>query len=308
MVGLFIFGLGYSAVSAVNAMGHAGLLHARTVYATTRSPEKASHLTEAGLHAHIFPNDNPGDQALKDALATASHVLVSIAPDTDPLGRDPVLDHFADVLRKSAALKWVGYYSTVGVYGDHEGAWVDETSECRPVSTRSKARVMAENQWLDFAKQTDVPVAIIRLAGIYGPGRNAFVNFKSGRARRIIKPGQVFNRIHVADIAAITLAAASKRAGGLFNGSDDEPAPPQDVVEYAAELMGEPVPPDIPFDEAELSPMGRSFYGETKRVSNDKIKTELGVSLSFPTYRDALNRLWEDGTWAKPETLRPLVS
>ncbi|MEM8795496.1 MAG: SDR family oxidoreductase [Pseudomonadota bacterium] len=308
MVGLLIFGLGYSAVSAVNAMGHAGLLHAGSVHATTRSRDKASRLTEAGLHAHLFPNDDPGDQALKDALVTASHILVSIAPDTDPLGRDPVLNRFADVLRESAALKWVGYYSTVGVYGDHDGAWVDETSECRPVSTRSKARVMAEKQWLDFGQQTGVPVAVLRLAGIYGPGRNAFVNFQSGRARRIIKPGQVFNRVHVADIAAITLAAANKRAGGLFNGSDDEPAPPQDVVEYAAKLMGEPVPPGIPFDEADLSPMGRSFYGETKRVSNDKIKTELGVSLSFPTYRDALNRLWEDGTWAKPETLRPLVS
>ncbi len=181
-------------------------------------------------------------------------------------------------------LRWIGYLSTVGVYGDHGGAWVDETSECRPVSRRSiDARRRPNRQWLALGDETALPVAVLRLSGIYGPGRNAFVNLANGTARRLVKPGQVFNRIHVDDIAGALWHLASSDIGGVFNVTDDEPAPPQDVVAYAAELMGVAPPPEIPFETAELSPMARSFYGENKRVSNAAIKA-VGLSTSsFPT-------------------------
>jgi nucleoside-diphosphate-sugar epimerase len=176
----------------------------------------------------------------------------------------------------------------VGVYGDHDGAWVDEDTPCRPVSKRSRQRVEAELAWRRFAADTGVPVAVIRLSGIYGPGRGPFEKIRRGTARRIIKPGQVFNRIHVDDIAAIVEAAFLRRADGLFNGTDDEPAPPGDVLAYAAELLGVPPPPEVPYESAELSPMARSFYGENKRVRNDKIKRELGVELRYSTFREGL--------------------
>jgi nucleoside-diphosphate-sugar epimerase len=218
------------------------------------------------------------------ALAEANHVLVSIAPDE---AGDPVLARFRNAL---AALKpkSLVYLSTVGVYGDHDGGWVDEASECRPVSRRSRQRLAAEAAWRRFAEESGVPVAIVRLAGIYGPGRGPFEKIRRGTARRIVKPGQVFNRIHIDDIAAIVDAAFERRAMGIFNGADDEPAPPQDVLTYAAELLGLPPPPQVDFVTAELSPMARSFYGENKRVRNDRIKRELGVRLRHPTYREGL--------------------
>ncbi len=217
----------------------------------------------------------------------ALHVLVSIAPDEDG---DPVLRHFRDELA-AAKPKALVYLSTVGVYGDHGGAWVDETSECRPVSKRARLRVAAEEEWRRFSEETGVPVAILRLAGIYGPGRGPFEKIRAGTARRIVKPGQVFNRIHVGDIAQIVEAAFERRASGIFNGVDDEPAPPEDVLLYAAELLGVPPPPEVAFEAAELSPMARSFYGESKRVRNDKIKRELGVTLAYPTYREGLKAI-----------------
>ena len=189
-------------------------------------------------------------------------------------------------------LAWIGYLSTVGVYGDHGGAWVDETSECRPVSRRSiAARSRPSRQWLALGETTALPVAVLRLSGIYGPGRNAFVNLANGTAKRLIKPGQVFNRIHVDDIAGALWHLAGSDIGGVFNVTDDEPAPPQDVVTYAAELMGVAPPPEIPFETAELSPMARSFYGENKRVSNAAIKAA-GYGFQFPDYRSAFDRMW----------------
>ena len=188
-------------------------------------------------------------------------------------------------------LRWIGYLSTVGVYGDHDGAWVDEASECRPVSRRSMLRVAAEQDWLSFGRDVGLPVAVLRLSGIYGPGRNAFVNLANGTARRLVKPGQVFNRIHVADIAGALRHLAQAETGGVFNVTDDLPAPPQDVVAYAAKLMGIAPPPEIPFETAQLSPMARSFYGENKRVSNALIK-EAGYSFAFPDYRSAFDRMW----------------
>ncbi len=225
------------------------------------------------------------------ALSEADHILVSIAPDE---AGDPVLRHFAEDVA-AAKPKSIVYLSTVGVYGDHGGAWVDEESECRPVSKRSRERVAAEDAWRQFTAETGVPLAVIRLAGIYGPGRGPFEKIKRGTARRIVKPGQVFNRVHVDDIAQIVEAAFAERADGIFNGVDDEPAPPQDVLAYAAALLGLPPPPEVPLESADLSEMARSFYGESKRVRNDKMKRELGVRLVFPTYREGLQAILEMG-------------
>ena len=290
---LFIFGLGYSATSAANQLAAHCISQGGWIAATTRSTEKAETLAAHGLRAHIFDGTASGGERMRQDIAQATHIIISISPGE----QDPVLSHHADDIKASSNLEWIGYYSTVGVYGDHQGAWVDEAGELRPVSRRSKERVAAEQAWSSLADECAVPVALLRLAGIYGPGRNGFVNLEKGRARRIIKPGQVFNRIHVADIAIITEALALKKASGVFNGADNEPAPPQDVVEYAAKLMGVPVPPDIDYDTADLSPMGRSFYGETKRVSNARLKNDLGLQLNYPNYQQAFDALWSDDNW-----------
>jgi nucleoside-diphosphate-sugar epimerase len=228
--------------------------------------------------------DGPDAAAIAEALAQADHVLVSIPPDADG---DPVLRHFGNTL-KALRPKALVYLSTVGVYGDHGGAWVDETSECRPISQRSKQRLAAEAAWRRFATETGVPVTILRLAGIYGPGRGPFEKIRHGTARRIIRFGQVFNRIHVDDVASIVEAAFGRRADGIFNGVDDEPAPPEDVLTFAAALLGLPPPPEQAFEAAELSEMARSFYGENKRVLNKRIKRDLSVRLAFPSYREGL--------------------
>jgi nucleoside-diphosphate-sugar epimerase len=291
---LFVFGLGYSARAVVAHMRP----RLEAVWGTTRDPGKFREIerlgatplqfNQAGQGPSSSPSqatgEEPPEHALSAALASADHVLVSIAPDEDG---DPVLNrHGADL----AAIrpKSLIYLSTVGVYGDHGGAWVDEASECRPVSRRSRQRVEAETAWRVFSESTGVPVAIIRLSGIYGPGRGPFEKIRKGTARRVIKPDQVFNRIHAEDIAAITEAALLRCADGIFNGTDDEPAPPQDVLAYAAKLLGVPPPPEVAFEDAEFTPMARTFYGENKRVRNDRIKRELGVPLRYPTYREGL--------------------
>jgi dTDP-4-dehydrorhamnose reductase len=276
---VFTFGFGYSARA----------IHARlrprldAAWGTTREAGNLTVLSGAGVEAIRF-NGTSRSEAVSAGLASADHVLVSVPPGEDG---DPVLTHHRTDL---AALKprALIYLSTIGVYGDHDGAWVDETSECRPVSKRSRQRLEAEAGWRRFAEETGVPVVIIRLSGIYGPGRGPFEKVRKGTARRIVKPGQVFNRIHVEDIAAIVEAALDRRADGIFNGTDDEPAPPQDVLTYAAEVLRIPPPPIVDFDTADLTPMARSFYGENKRVRNDKIKQTLGVTLAYPTYREGL--------------------
>jgi nucleoside-diphosphate-sugar epimerase len=184
-------------------------------------------------------------------------------------------------------LQWAGYLSTVGVYGDHDGAWVDETTALRPVSRRSVQRVAAERAWQDLQQASDITCGAFRLAGIYGENRSALDKVRSGTARRIIKPGQVFNRIHVDDIGRVVAAAARANSRGVFNVADDVPCPPQDVVAYAAALLGVEPPPEVAFDDADLSPMGRSFYGENKQVSNDRIKQAFGPML-YPSYREGL--------------------
>lgn len=284
---LFVFGLGYSADAFVRRVSS----RCETITATTRSAEKAARLAERGIAPVLFDGTAPGNE-VRAALADATHVLVSIAPGE---AGDPVLAHHADDLA-AARPEWIGYLSTVGVYGNHDGGWVDEETPCRPVSRRSRQRVEAEEAWLAFAAKHGISVQIFRLSGIYGPGRNAFVNFEKGTARRLIKPGQVFNRIHVEDIAgALEAAIDTAPATRIFNVTDDEPAPPQDVIAYAAELLGVAAPPEQDFETAELSPMARSFYGENKRVSNDRVKRELGYAFRYPDYRTALAALHRNG-------------
>ncbi|MEH6835957.1 MULTISPECIES: SDR family oxidoreductase [Falsihalocynthiibacter] len=227
------------------------------------------------------------------ALETATHVLVSIAPDENG---DVVLNALGDEIARAAPhLEWVGYLSTTGVYGNHDGGWVDEATPLTPSTKRGEMRVLAESQWQKLAKSTGLPLHIFRLAGIYGPGRGPFAKVRNGTARRIIKKNQVFSRTHVADIAQVLAASvAHPNPGAIYNVCDDFPAPPEDVIGFAAELLGAPIPPAIDFDTAEMSPMARSFYAESKRVRNDKIRDELGVNLLFPDYQSGLSALLEE--------------
>lgn len=285
---VFIFGAGYSG----KAFARAGAEANAEIFGTTRSAEKFEELRQAGIEPLLLDGQTLSPE-IRDALEETTHLVVSIAPDESG---DLVLNAAAKILRGLKRLRWIGYLSTVGVYGDHGGAWVDEISECRPVSRRSKYRVAAEQDWINFGRESGLPVAILRLSGIYGPGRNAFVNLEAGTARRLVKPGQIFNRIHVDDIAGALWHLAEKATGGIFNVTDDRPAPPQDVVAYAAEVMGVEAPPEIPFETAELTPMARSFYGENKQVSNALIR-QSGYVFRYPDYRSALDAMWADGSW-----------
>ncbi|MDX8521050.1 SDR family oxidoreductase [Mesorhizobium dulcispinae] len=292
----FIFGAGYSgkAFARDNAQG-------APILGTTRSPEKFEALKQAGIGPLRF--DGSLTPQISDALRQTTHLIVSVAPEESG---DPVLNAAGETIRVNMpALKWIGYLSTVGVYGDHGGAWVDESADCRPVSKRSVMRVAAEQDWLKLGQEIGKPVAILRLSGIYGPGRNALANIEDGTARRLVKKDQVFNRIHCDDIAGALWHLADRNLGGIFNVTDDEPAPPQDVVAYAAGLKGVEAPPEIPFETAQLSPMARSFYGENKRVANAAIKAA-GYSFRFPNYRVALERMWADGNWRDGEPRSPM--
>ncbi|MGS4986836.1 SDR family oxidoreductase [Roseibium sp. RP-7] len=281
---LFIFGTGFSSKAFVEEVRD----QFDWIGGTTRSSDKMEALRTLGVEPFLFDGNSQGD-GVAEALKQATHILVSIAPNE---AGDPVLNQYANEI-VGAKPRWIGYLSTVGVYGNHDGAWVDEETPLNPVSKRSVQRVAAEEAWLAFAEQNDLPVQIFRLSGIYGPGRNAFENFRKGTARRLVKPGQVFNRIHVADIAGALKAAMAKPSTRVFNVTDDEPAPPQDVVAFAADLLGVEAPPEIPFETADLTPMARSFYGENKRVSNQRVKDELGFTFRYPDYRVALKALLE---------------
>lgn len=285
---MFIFGAGYSARAfAESVAGGNG-----TIRGTTRSEARFDLLSRSGIEPLLFDGASLSDD-VRAALSEATHLVVSIAPGE---AGDPVLKLVPDLRRSMPKLAWVGYLSTVGVYGDHQGGWVDETSPCRPVSRRSVDRLQAERAWAAAAEKADAPLAILRLSGIYGPGRNAFVNLAEGTARRLVKPGQVFNRIHADDIAGALRLLSDLKLDGIFNVTDDEPSPPQDVVAYAASLMGVEPPPEQDFDTAELTPMARSFYGENKRVSNAAIK-KAGYRFVFPNYRTALDAMWRSGDW-----------
>lgn len=249
------------------------------VIGTTRSADKAEGLRRAGVEALIWPGED-----LTAALAQATHLLCSIAPGD---AGDPVLAAHAGQIA-AAPLRWVGYLSTTGVYGDHGGAWVDEDTALTPTTRRGHQRVTAEGQWQSLS----LPLHIFRLAGIYGPGRGPFEKVRDGTARRIIKPGQMFSRIHVEDIALVMEASMARpNPGAIYNVCDDEPAPPEDVIGHAAELLGLPLPPAVDYATAEMTPMARSFYAENKRVRNGRIRDELGVVLRYPTYREGLAAL-----------------
>ena len=281
---LFCFGLGYSA----EAFAHLAAKQGWTIIGTSRSEAGVAHIKALGFEGLLFDGTAPGT-GVAEALARATHLVVSAAPDE---AGDPALRHHADDIRRASGLRWIGYLSTIGVYGDFGGEWIDETTEPRPGSARTRRRIDAENAWLALGRDTARKVEIYRLGGIYGPGRSAIEDVKDGTARRIIKPGQVFNRIHVADIARILMAGASlKGTHEVYNVTDDEPAPPQDVVTYAAEVLGLPPPPEVAFEVAPLSPMGRSFYSENRRVKNRRIHDDLGLELLYPSYREGLRAI-----------------
>ena len=273
---LLSLGHGYSARALARRLGPEW-----RVIGTTRSAEKAAALAAEGVEPRVFPGTDIGAD-----IAAASHILASAGPDA---AGDPFLPLIGPALAE-ARPAWVGYLSTTGVYGDHGGDWVDEETALSPSTERGRRRVLAERQWQALAGAAGWPLHVFRLAGIYGPGRGPFEKVRSGEARRIVKPGQVFSRIHVDDIAQVLGAsmAAPVPGGRAYNLCDDDPAPPQDVLAHAAALLGLPPPPEVPYDEADLGPMARSFYAENKRVRNDRIKDELGISLIHPTYREGL--------------------
>lgn len=282
------FGLGYSSEASARLLTTGG--ETASIWGTVRTADKANRLTPSGIEALVFDGMQPGP-AVGQALQETSHLVISIAPDAE--GDVVLREHRAD-LDKAQKLEWLCYYSTVGVYGDFDGAWIDETAALAPRNQRSDFRVKAEDEWIAYAKARGVQLTILRLAGIYGPGRSSFDKLRDGTARRVVKPGQVFNRIHVGDIARVTKLASEQRLAGVFNLADDEPAPPQDLITYAAARMGIAPPPEVPFEEAEMSPMARSFYSDNKRVSNRAIKTALGIEMLYPNYRAGLDAIWEE--------------
>lgn len=275
---LLSFGHGYSA----RALSRILLAQDWRVIGTTRNEDKAVGLMNDGIEPRIWPGAD-----MTPALNGATHLLISAAPDDEG---DPVLAALHDeIAARAGQFEWVGYLSTTGVYGDHGGDWVDETTPLTPSTKRGIARVQAESAW---AAIPDLPLHIFRLAGIYGPGRGPFAKVRAGTARRIIKADQVFSRTHVADIARVLAASIrNPNPGAVYNVCDNDPAAPQDVIGYAADLLGLPLPPAEDFETAEMSPMARSFYAESKKVRNDQIKNELGVELLYPDYRSGLKAL-----------------
>ena len=279
---LLSFGHGYSA----RALSRLLMPQGWRIIGTTRSADKAKTLIAEGVEPLIWPGSD-----MTEPLAQATHLLSSIAPDADG---DPVLNALGDQIGKAAPFDWTGYLSTTGVYGDHQGAWVDEDTALTPSTKRGHARVKAEAEWQSIP---DLPLHIFRLAGIYGPGRGPFAKVRNGTARCIIKKGQVFSRIHVDDIArALELSIAAPHPGAIYNLCDDDPAPPQDVIGHAAELLGLPLPEAVDFETAEMTPMARSFYAESKKVRNDRAKEHLGWRPTYPDYKTGLAAMLKDVT------------
>jgi nucleoside-diphosphate-sugar epimerase len=284
------FGLGYCAAHYVKAYG----ARFTRIIGTTRTPERAAQLSAREFGGRkpemlVFDGDTVSPQLLA-AVAQTDALLISAAPDEQG---DAVLRALGDALASAPRLSAVVLLSTIGVYGDHAGAWIDETTAPDPTRERADARLIAERAWQARGRARGIPVAVLRLGGIYGPGQNALVNVRLGRARRIDKPGQVFNRIHVEDIGQAIDAAFARGADGVFNVVDDEPTPPGDPIAFAAGLLGLPPPPEIAFADAvkTMTPMAASFYAENRRVRNDRLKSVLGVRLRYPTYREGLTAL-----------------
>ena len=273
---MFIFGAGYTAGYLSKTLTEQGW----TVYGTTRHQERFDEIAQSGAHPLLI-----NDPSVSERLGSCSHVLISAGPSQNG---DPTLNDYHSLFKPNK-FDWVGYLSTTGVYGGTQGEWVDENTPLQPTTTRGQQRKLAEEAW---SKIPNLPLHIFRLAGIYGPGRGPFSKVTSGKAQRIIKKDQVFSRIHVEDIVQVICASiAAGTDGGIYNVCDDHPAPPQDVIGYAAKLLGLPIPPAIALEDANLSPMARSFYAENKRVSNARIKSELGVALKYPDYKAGLDVL-----------------
>lgn len=288
MATLVVIGLGYSATRIVAEVEG----RFDRIVVTVRDPVRASAL--AGPVEAVAFDGTAAVPRLAETLRTADALLLSAPPLAS--GEDPLLACHGKDFDAAPNFRWVGYLSTVGVYGDAGGGWVDETSQCRPVSQRSAMRLKAEEAWTAFGAQRGVPVVLMRLSGIYGPGQNALAQLKAGTAKRIVRPGQVFNRIHVDDIAgAVAVSLDRPEVAGPLNITDSEPSPPQDVIAYAAELLGVEPPPEQSWEDAAatLSPMARSFWGESKRVSNRRLCEELGYTLRHPDYRAGLRALRE---------------
>jgi nucleoside-diphosphate-sugar epimerase len=285
-VRIFFFGLGYCARRLVQRepwIEPSG---------TARSAETVVALRREGIEAYQF-DGTEADPGLEQALGKAEAIVVSIPPRD---GAGATLDRFGLTIAAAPALRRIAYYSTIGVYGDYGGAWVDETSATLTRTARGRARLEDEARWAEAARARGAEADILRLAGIYGPGRNALINLRGGEARRIVKLGQVFNRAHAVDIAEVSrLVLTRDLKGQIWNVADEEPAPPQDVIAYAAALLGVGAPPEEPFDQAGLSPMAREFYADNKRVSIVKAKSELGFAPAYPTYREGLKALAEAG-------------
>ena len=279
---LFCFGFGYTA----RALADRIVTNGARLTGTTTSADKANAMAKAGVTARIWRGDEFAPSWLDDANA----LLISVPPGDE--GCPAYIAAHKAIADRHGQWRWIGYLSTNGVYGDHDGAGVDEASPMRATTERAKRRITAEQQWLDLAARSNLPISVFRLPGIYGPGRSAIDTVLAGKARRIFKEGQVFNRMHVADIAAVLEAAIKQpRLHNIYNLADDEPSPPQDVIEYASGLLDRPVPPLLPIEEVEMTPMARSFYADNKRISNQRIKDAFGISLQFPTYREGLKAI-----------------
>ncbi|MEK6204577.1 MAG: SDR family oxidoreductase [Amylibacter sp.] len=278
---LLVFVYGYTARVIVQQLKNEGW----RVIGTTRSEDTAAVMASDGIEPVLWPNAD-----ISDALGDATHILLSAAPSEDG---DPVLRLLGDEIRNNASqYKWVGYLSTTAVYGDRNGGWVDENSDLSPATRRGQLRADAEQAWLNLGTETGLSVHIFRLAGIYGPGRGPFAKVRAGTARRIIKKGQVFSRTHVEDIAQVLRASIKQPNGGaVYNVCDNDPAPPQEVIAEAARMLNLPLPEAEDFETAKMTPMARSFYAESKKVSNRRILDELGITLKYPDYRSGLMAL-----------------
>lgn len=286
---LFCFGIGFSAKALINHLPVADWSTGGTV----RDVENVQHLNNQGIDATLWEGGDLSDQA-KQKLLSATHVLVSVPPGDSG---DPVINAASETLKASTNLGWVGYLSTTGVYGNTDGAFVDETAPLNPSSARSERRVAAERAWLDLFETAHIPVHIFRLAGIYGPGRSVFDQIRKGTAKRVRKPGHAFSRIHIDDIAGVLAASISRpNPGAIYNVCDDEPAPPAEITEYACHLLDKDPPPIEDFDivKERMSPMGLSFWTDNRRVDNTRIRDELGVKLRYPDYRAGLQAIFTE--------------
>ena len=280
---LFCFGFGYSARALAGRVDGPKW----RIGGTCRQTDRCASFQKTGMECAVFDGERP--MSPPDALDGATHVLSSVPPDG--MG-DPVLRWHGQTMAGASSIEWVAYLSTTGVYGDRGGAWVDEASTLRPTNDRTKRRAAAENAWLEWGSRNGIAVQVFRLAGIYGPGRSALERVRHGTARRIRKPGHLFSRIHVDDIANVLAASIARpEAGAIYNVCDDEPAASSDVVAYACTLCGVVPPPEVPFSEAELSPAARSFWTDNRRVRNARIKRRLGLVLTFPDYRSGLRSI-----------------